>query len=394
MLGAVGRPGAGLCPVRGHSNVQGDRTMGITARPEAAFLDALARRFGFAPPRASGLDTVGAIEAMRDGRVRVVVGLGGNLLSASPDTHATAAALARCELTAYVSTKLNRGHLVPGRAALMLPCLGRSERDARAGGPAFVTVEDSMGCVHRSQGVLAPASPELRSEVDIVAALGEAVLGPETPVAWRALAADYDLIREHIAGVVPGFADFNARVRAPAGFVLPNAARERRFATTTGRARFVIHPLPPRRVGPGQLLLTTIRSHDQYNTTIYGLDDRYRGIHGGRRVVFVNRDDLAARGLASGALVDLDQPVPGRDPRRAPLPCRRVRHTARLGGGVFSGGQPAGPARSARARQSNARLEVGRDRASAQRRARSSHRASRLSHCRPAGSTRRAGARR
>jgi molybdopterin-dependent oxidoreductase alpha subunit len=317
LRGAIGRPGAGPCPVRGHSNVQGDRTMGITSRPPPELLDALERRFGFAPPRRPGLDTVGAIEAMEAGQVRLLFALGGNFLSAAPDTARTAAALRRCLLTAHVSTKLNRAHLVTGREALILPCLGRTERDLQAAGPQFVTVEDSMGIVHRSQGVLRPAAPALRSEPAIVAGLAAAALGGKTRVPWSRLAEDYDLIRAEIAAVVPGFEEMNARVRAPDGFPLPNPARERRFPLPGGRARFTVHPVPRRALGPRQLLLTTIRSHDQYNTTIYGLDDRYRGVRGGRHVVFLNEDDIRALDLAPGMIVDLTSHFAG-ETRTAP----------------------------------------------------------------------------
>jgi molybdopterin-dependent oxidoreductase alpha subunit len=303
--GHVGRPGAGLCPVRGHSNVQGDRTMGIWEKMDDGFLDRLGLRFDFAPPRAHGLDTVGAIRAMAAGRARVFVGLGGNFLSATPDTEATAAALGRCRLTVQISTKLNRAHLVTGRQALILPCLGRTERDVQPSGEQFVTVENSMSVVHRSAGVLPPASPALRSEPAIVAGIAAATLGERSPVPWTALGADYDLIREHVAAVVPGFDDFNARVRGRNGFTLPNPARERVFHTETGRARFTRHPTPPHELGPGQLVMMTIRSHDQYNTTVYGLDDRYRGISGGRRVILLSQADLDQRGLRAGELVDL-----------------------------------------------------------------------------------------
>jgi len=305
MRGALGRRGAGLCPVRGHSNVQGDRTMGIDHRPGPALLDALERRFGFAPPPAHGLDVVGTIEAMQAGRVRVLFALGGNFLSAAPDTDATAQALRGCALTVHVATKLNRAHVVTGREALLLPCLGRSEKDLQAGGPQFVTVEDSMGAVHASQGVLRPAGDGLRSEPAIVAGLAQAVLGERSRVRWSWLVEDYDRIRDDIAAVIPDFEDFNARVRSPGGFVLPNPVRELRFPTDSGRARFTVHPVPARGLAPGQLLLTTIRSHDQYNTTIYGLDDRYRGIRGGRRVVFMNEEDIRERALEPGMPVDL-----------------------------------------------------------------------------------------
>jgi molybdopterin-dependent oxidoreductase alpha subunit len=303
LRGSIGHAGAGLCPVRGHSNVQGDRTMGIWEQMDDGFLNRLGRRFRFVPPREHGLDTVGAIQAMRDGRARVFVGMGGNFLSATPDTERTAAGLRRCRLTVQVSTKLNRAHLVTGQEALILPCLGRSERDLQAGGPQLVTVEDSMGVVHGSQGPLKPASPQLRSEPAIIAGLARACGLKSVP--WDWLVEDYDRIRDHIAAVIPGFQDFNARVRRQGGFTLPNAARERRFLTATGKARFTVHPLPRHHLAPGQLLMMTIRSHDQFNTTIYGLDDRYRGVSGGRRVVFLHEDDVRARGLVAGQIVDL-----------------------------------------------------------------------------------------
>ncbi|WP_437724507.1 FdhF/YdeP family oxidoreductase [Sorangium sp. So ce861] len=305
LRGNVGRPGAGPCPVRGHSNVQGDRTMGIWERPPAELLDRIEANFGFSPPRRHGLDTVAAIAAMADGRARVFFALGGNFLSATPDTAFTARALARCDLTAHVSTKLNRAHLVTGRRALILPCLGRTERDVQARGPQFVTVENSMGVVSSSRGNLPPASALLRSEVAIVAGLARATLGSRSRVPWEALTADYDRIRDLIERTIDGFDDFNARVKDPRGFALPNAAARREFRTATGKANFLVHPLPRHELEPGELLMMTIRSHDQYNTTIYGLDDRYRGVHGGRRVVFMNAADAAERGLAQGDLVDI-----------------------------------------------------------------------------------------
>ena len=305
LQGNVGRPGAGPCPVRGHSNVQGDRTMGIWEKMPDGWLDRLGAAFGFSPPRRHGFDTVNAIHAMREGRAGVFFALGGNFLSAAPDTAYTADALRRCALTVQVSTKLSRAHLVTGREALILPCLGRTERDHTGGKEQFVTVEDSMGVVHASRGVLAPASQSLRSEVAIVAGLARATLGATTAVDWEAMQADYDLVREAIERVVPGFERFNERVRAPGGFTLPNAARERTFGTATGKARFLAHPLPRHDLAPGQLLLMTVRSHDQFNTTIYGLDDRYRGIRGGRRVVFVSAEDVRALGFAEGDVVDL-----------------------------------------------------------------------------------------
>jgi len=305
LRGQIGRRGAGLCPVRGHSNVQGDRTMGIWEKMSPEFLHALGQEFGFEPPAAHGLDVVRTIVAMHEGRVKVFLGLGGNFLSATPDTAFTSEALARTELTVHVSTKLNRSHLVTGKQALILPCLGRTERDLQAAGEQFVTVEDTTGVVHASRGVLEPASEGLKSEPAIVAGIAERTLGRRSRVDWRGLAADYDRIREHIARVVPGFTDFNRRAREPGGFYLPNGPREGRFTTPSGRARFVVHPIPEHELGDGKLLLTTIRSHDQFNTTIYGEGDRYRGVAHGRRVVFVSPEELAARGLAAGELVDL-----------------------------------------------------------------------------------------
>ncbi len=305
LRGQIGRRGAGLCPVRGHSNVQGDRTVGIWEKMSDAFIEALGKEFQFSPPGKHGLDTVRTIQAMHEGRVKVFVGLGGNFLSATPDTHYTAEAMQRCRLTVQVSTKLNRGHLITGRQALILPCLGRTERDVQAGGEQFVSVEDTTGVVHASRGVLSPASPELRSEPAIVAGLAKATLHGRTAVDWAGLIADYDRIRQHIEHVVPGFSQYNRRVREPGGFYLPNGPREGSFPTPSKRARFTVHAVPRRVMGVGQLLLTTLRSHDQFNTTIYGEDDRYRGIHGGRRVVFLNGEDMEALGLAERQWVDL-----------------------------------------------------------------------------------------
>jgi molybdopterin-dependent oxidoreductase alpha subunit len=306
LRGNVGRPGAGVCPVRGHSNVQGDRTMGIYEKPAKAFLDRLGGEFGFEPPRRPGYDVVDSIRAMRDGKVRVFMALGGNFVAATPDTEVTEAGLRGCRLTVQVSTKLNRSHAVTGAAALILPCLGRTERDEQSGAEQFVTVEDSMSMVHASRGRLKPASAQLRSEVAIVAGLGRELFGERDAVDWTALAADYDRIRAHVEQVVPGFTDFNRRVREPDGFQLPHGPRDSRtFPTATGKANFTVNDLEVLRVPEGALLLQTVRSHDQYNTTIYGLDDRYRGIKQGRRVVFVNPEDLAALGLADEQMVDL-----------------------------------------------------------------------------------------
>ena len=316
LRGAIGRPGAGVCPVRGHSNVQGDRTMGIVEQPSAAFLAALRSEFSFEPPSHHGHDVVGAIEAMARGEVDVFVGMGGNFLAASPDTGATAAALARVGLTVQVSTKLNRSHLVAGRAALILPCLGRTEVDHTGGRTQRVTVEDSMSVVHASAGSLPPASAHLRSEVAIVAGLGERI-DPGGPIDWGGLAADYDRIRDHIEAVIPGFTDFNRRIDRPGGFVLPHPPRDRReFPTTDGRAHLTVNRFGPEVVPAGRLLLQTLRSHDQFNTTIYGLDDRYRGITNGRRVVFVHPDDLAGLGFGDGDRVDVVSEWRNDPPRR------------------------------------------------------------------------------
>jgi molybdopterin-dependent oxidoreductase alpha subunit len=300
--GHVGRPGAGACPVRGHSNVQGDRTMGIWERPTPAFLNRLGAEFNFTPPAEHGFDVVHAIDAMHERRAQVFIALGGNFLSATPDTAYTAQALQRCRLTVQVSTKLNRSHLVTGEQALILPCLGRTERDLQASGAQVITVEDSMGIVHGSHGHLAPASVQLRSEPAIVAGMAKATLG----VDWTDFVADYDRIRDRIARVIPGFENMNTRVREPGGFALPHAVRDRReFATANGRAQFTVHPIPHLEIAPGQLVMMTIRSHDQFNTTIYGLDDRYRGISNGRRVVLLNPDDITAQGFSEGDAVDL-----------------------------------------------------------------------------------------
>ncbi len=306
LRGNVGRPGAGVCPVRGHSNVQGDRTMGIFERPAPAFLDALEREFGFAPPREHGYDVVRAIRALRDGEAKVFFAMGGNFVAASPDTDVTEAAMRRARLTVHVSTKLNRSHVVTGARALILPTLGRTEKDVQASGAQFVTVEDSMGMVHASRAGLEPAGPQLLSEPAIVCRLARAVLGPDSRVPWEEFEADYDRVRDRIARVVPGFEEFNAKVRRPGGFTLPHAPRDsRRFPTATGKANFTAAAVEYPRVPEGRLLLQTLRSHDQYNTTIYGLDDRYRGIKGGRRVVLLHPDDASAAGLADGAYTDL-----------------------------------------------------------------------------------------
>jgi molybdopterin-dependent oxidoreductase alpha subunit len=305
LRGQVGKPGAGACPVRGHSNVQGDRTMGIWERPTEVLLDALAREFDFEPPRRHGLDTVETIKAMYERRIKIFFALGGNFLSATPDTEYTAEALRRSHLSVHVSTKLNRAHLVTGEQALILPCLGRTERDVQKSGEQFVSVENSMGVVHSSRGSLEPASPHLLSEPAIVARLARATLGARSKVDWEGLVEDYDRIRDLIERVIPGFDDYNRRVRVPGGFYLPNLAREGVFKTSTDKANFTVHALPRHELAPGKLLMMTVRSHDQFNTTIYGLDDRYRGVYNERRVVFVNADDVRELGLSAGQVVDL-----------------------------------------------------------------------------------------
>jgi len=305
LRGQIGKPGAGLCPVRGHSNVQGDRTMGIWEQPTTKFLDDLATEFDFEPPRRHGLDTVHAIQAMHIGEAKVFFALGGNFLSATPDTEYTAEALRRCRLTVQVSTKLNRAHLITGEQALILPCLGRTEIDEQESGPQMVTTENSMAVVEGWEGRLQPASKDLLSEPAIVSGLAKAVLGARSQVDWDGMRANYDQIREHIEHVVPGFADYNQRARQPGGFYLPNPIRDLEFNTDDGQAHFTVHELPRHDLQPGQFLMMTMRSHDQFNTTIYGLDDRYRGIHNGRRVVFLNPDDIRLDGLHDGQTVDL-----------------------------------------------------------------------------------------
>jgi molybdopterin-dependent oxidoreductase alpha subunit len=303
--GHMGRPGAGVCPVRGHSNVQGDRTMGIWERMPADFLDKLRDNFGFEPPRKHGWDVVESIKAMHRGDAAIFFGMGGNFLSATPDTEFTAEALSRCRLTVHVSTKLNRSHLIAGKQALILPCLGRTDRDLQAAGVQFVSVENSMGVVHTSQGSLEPPSDQLLSEPAIVARLAVATVGKRTSVDWMHLVEDYDRIRELIARIVPGCADMNRKVRQKGGFYLPNAARDNSYDTKTGKANFKVSSIEPIPLEPGQFLMTTLRSHDQFNTTIYGLDDRYRGIFHGRRVVLINEYDLKELGWKAGDRVDI-----------------------------------------------------------------------------------------
>jgi molybdopterin-dependent oxidoreductase alpha subunit len=314
LQGNIGKPGAGVCPVRGHSNVQGDRTMGIFEKMPKNFHDSLDHEFQFLSPRAHGFDTVAAIRAMRDGKVRVFIGMGGNFVRAAPDSEVTEQALANTRLTVQISTKLNHSHVSTGRRALILPTLGRTEKDTQRSGDQRVTVEDSMSAVHASRGRLKPASEHLQSEVAIVCHIADKVFTgsdglplPNAPKAnWLAMRDDYSIIRKHIEAVVSGFENFEERIQHPGGFVLPHPPRDaRKFDTASGKAHFTGNELEFIRVPAGRLVLQTLRSHDQYNTTIYGKDDRYRGIHGGRRVVLVNADDIAELGFTDGNMVHL-----------------------------------------------------------------------------------------
>jgi formate dehydrogenase major subunit len=314
--GHIGRPGAGLCPVRGHSNVQGDRTMGIFEKPSTHLLDALEAEFDIPMPRDDGFDAVQTVKAFADGRAKVMMCLGGNFARAISDTDVAEAALQRAQLTVQVSTKLNRSHLMCGDTGIILPALGRTEVDRSSCGVQFVSVEDSMSLVHKSTGVLPPASSELHSEVSIVCDLGVALFGNEHPVCWATLRDDNDAVRDHIAAVIPGFESFNERVRVPGGFGLPHPPRdERRFDTDDGRAHFTATTVAPADHPASQLTLQTLRSHDQYNTTIYGHDDRYRGISGDRHVIMVNPDDVTRLGFADGDIVDIISVFPDRERR-------------------------------------------------------------------------------
>ena len=312
LRGNIGRPGAGLCPVRGHSNVQGDRTMGINERPPAAFLDALERRFQFKVPRENGHNVVEAIHAMLEGRAKVFIALGGNFAQATPDSPRTAEALRNCDLTVQISTKLNRSHLMHGKEALILPCLGRTDIDIQVEGPQAVTVEDSFSMVHASNGQLQPLSNPMRSEPAIIAGIAAATLGTH-PIDWNWVVADYSRIRDLIADTIPGFKDFNERIKHPGGFYLGNSAGARQWNTPSKRANFKPNQLPrdlvdARARANGRLpdlILQSMRSHDQYNTTIYGLDDRYRGVKGQRDVLFVNEADIIRLGFKPGQKVDI-----------------------------------------------------------------------------------------
>lgn len=312
LRGNIGKPGAGLCPVRGHSNVQGDRTVGIDEKPTAAFLDRLGQVFDFDPPREHGYDVVATLQAMLEDKVKVFIALGGNFVMATPDTERTFAAMRKCDLTVHITTKLNRSHLVHGRDALILPTLGRTEIDMQVGGPQGVTVEDSMSMVHVSYGINKPASPNCMSETAIVAHLAAATL-PHSKTRWLWYAEDYSRIRDAIEQVYDQFKDYNERIRKPGGFHLGVASRDRVWKTASGLAEFKVHPIPrheareyaERKYGDRALTLMTTRSHDQYNTTIYGMDDRYRGVYGQRRVVFANKVDIERLGFQAGDWVDM-----------------------------------------------------------------------------------------
>jgi molybdopterin-dependent oxidoreductase alpha subunit len=326
LRGNFGRPGAGICPLRGHSNVQGDRTVGIDEKAPAALRAGIKRVFGFDPPAARGHTAVEAIDAIAEGRSKVMIALGGNLAVAMPDPETTFAAMRKLDLAVHIATKPNRSHLLLARETLLLPCLGRTELDQQAAGPQSVTVEDSMAMVHASTGRLPPPSPYVRSEPAIIAGIAKAVLGDRHGIDWDGMIANYDRIRDKIEAVLPAFANFNSRIREPGGFRLPLPPTERQWLTPSGRAEFHVFPgvhVDPRFDDPTVLTLTTLRSHDQYNTTIYGLDDRYRGIFGRRDVVFLNADDLEERGLKAGDLVDVaavpeegEAPVPSAVLRR------------------------------------------------------------------------------
>ncbi len=304
--GNIGKPGAGLFPVRGHSNVQGDRTMGIWERAPERFLDALQQEFGFDPPRPHGLDTVDSIRALRDGKAQVFLGLGGNFVQAVSDTDVAVEAMRNASMTVHISTKINRSHLVCGTTSLILPTKGRTEKDIQASGPQWISVEDSTCSVHSSKGPLEPAGPQLKSEVEIITRIAQATIGDRHGIAWRDMRDNYSVIRKHISRVVPGCESYEVNVHRPGGFVLPHPPRDSRtFDTKSGKAEFVVSPIDVLQVPDGHLILQTLRSHDQFNTTIYGLSDRYRGIEGGRRVIFLHRDDISHLGFRNGDFVDI-----------------------------------------------------------------------------------------
>jgi molybdopterin-dependent oxidoreductase alpha subunit len=323
LRGNYGKPGAGICPLRGHSNVQGNRTVGITEKPSVVMFERVEKVFGFRPPPHHGHDAVNAMKAMVDGRSKVLVCLGGNFSIALPDTDLSYQGMRNLELAVHLNTKLNRSHLLVGKGSIILPVLGRTEQYVQAGGMQSITVEDSMSMVHASRGKLPPASEHLRSEPAIIAGIAMATL-PNSKVDWQNLIADYDRIRDKIEAVYPEFKDYNLRIRHPGGFRLPLGPTERVWNTQSGKAEFL--PFTglaedPEYSGADILKLATIRSHDQYNTTIYGLDDRYRGVFGRRDVLFMNDSDLLANDIEHGDLVEVETAVPS-------SPGKRLRITA------------------------------------------------------------------
>lgn len=305
LKGSIGKPGAGTCPVRGHSNVQGDRTVGIWDKPDPEMMDKIMEVYGFDPPREEGLDVLKSLKAMHEGKAKVFFAMGGNFLSATPDTNYTANALRQCDLTVQVSTKLNRSHLVHGGEALILPCLSRSDKDIHDGLAHFVSTEGTTGVVQSSQGVLKPISDDLLSEVQILCGLAKATFGQNSKVNWDSFEKNYDTIRDDIEKVVKGFENYNERVRIKGGFYLPNGPREQKFETESGKASFFVTPLEKKILNDGELIMMTIRSHNQFNTTIYGLKDRYRGVDEERRVIFMNAKDMERQGLKKNDVVDI-----------------------------------------------------------------------------------------
>ena len=305
LKGSIGKPGAGTCPVRGHSNVQGDRTMGIFEKPSEKLLASIEQNFGFTPPKKHGYDVVKSIKAMHAGKAKIFFAMGGNFLSATPDTNFTAEALQNCTLTVHVSTKLNRSHLIHGKEALILPCLGRSDKDIKGGENRFISCENSMGVIQSSKGVLDPVSDQLLSEPEIVCRLAKATLGKRSRINWQFYAENYDVIRADIERTIPGFDNYNEKVRKPGGFYLPNCNRDGNFETPSSKAHFNLANVAVPELTDDELVMMTIRSHDQFNTTIYSLNDRYRGIYNERRVILMNEKDISARKLANGDLVDL-----------------------------------------------------------------------------------------
>ncbi|MDB4534626.1 FdhF/YdeP family oxidoreductase, partial [Vicingaceae bacterium] len=304
LKGSIGKPGAGTCPVRGHSNVQGDRTMGIWEKPKEPFLKKLDKRFQFTAPRVHGYDVVEAIKAMDQEKLKVFIGLGGNFISATPDSQFTGEAMQKCELSVQISTKLNRGHLVTGKEAIILPCISRSETDEQQSGKQFVTVENSMGIVHKSTGILPPASENLKSEHAIIAGIAKATL-KNSLTNWDEMINNYDVVRSHIEATITGFENYNTRVRVSGGFSLPNGSRTRAFTTPNSKAQFTVNELPKEKIKDGNFIMMTIRTHDQYNTTIYGMDDRYRGISNERRVILMNPSDMKKKGYKQEQVVNL-----------------------------------------------------------------------------------------